>query len=118
MSHSFLFRDGRGCREATGEGLRHAALIGQVPHPPLRGTFSPGRRKSVHKIAIDHSGSKAHLYDFDSLSRRARLRATPQRYPERAPSLRTTRWQGMAIAIALAAQAWATARTALGLPIF
>ena len=40
------------------------------------------------------------------------LRSTPQRYPEREPSLRTTRWQGTATARGLAAHAPATARAA------
>src|SRR6476620_560953 len=52
-----------------------------------------------------------------SLSNRARLRSTPQAYPEVDPSLRITRWHGMATAILFAAQAPATARTALGAPI-
>lgn len=45
------------------------------------------------------------------------LRSTPQAYPDREPSLRTTRWQGMATAMLLEAQAPATARTARGAPM-
>jgi hypothetical protein len=45
------------------------------------------------------------------------FRSTPQRYPDRDPSVRTTRWQGMATARALAPHAWATARTDFGWPI-
>src|ERR1700732_2784517 len=52
-----------------------------------------------------------------SRSSNARLRATPQRDPERALSFRTTRWQGIATAMAFAAQAWATARNDFGAPI-
>ena len=52
-----------------------------------------------------------------SRSSRASLRSTPQRYPEALPSLRITRWQGIATARLLAAQACATARTALGEPM-
>src|SRR5579871_498618 len=51
-----------------------------------------------------------------SRSRRARLRSTPQRYPDNVPSERTTRWQGTSTARGLAAQALATARIALGRP--
>jgi hypothetical protein len=40
------------------------------------------------------------------------LRSTPQRYPDKPPSVRTTRWHGMAIASGLAAQAGATGRSA------
>jgi hypothetical protein len=46
-----------------------------------------------------------------------RLRSTPQRYPDSEPSFRTTRWQGMATAMLLAAQAAATARIDFGAPI-
>ena len=58
------------------------------------------------------------LAHVESVSRasRARLRSTPQRYPEMEPSFLTTRWQGMATARRLAAQAPATARTALASP--
>src|ERR1700758_1506191 len=49
-----------------------------------------------------------------SLSNKVRLRSTPQAYPEVDPSLRITRWHGMATASLFAAQAPATARTALG----
>src|SRR5262249_38125793 len=52
-----------------------------------------------------------------SRSSRARLRSTPQAYPESEPSLRTTRWQGMAMARLFAAHALATARTAFGDPM-
>ena len=47
----------------------------------------------------------------------ARFRSTPHRYPDSAPLLRTTRWQGMTTAIAFAAHAPATPRTAFGAPI-
>ena len=47
----------------------------------------------------------------------ARLRSTPHRYPDNAPSPRTTRWHGIATASLLAPQALATARTAAGEPI-
>src|SRR5262249_28634025 len=52
-----------------------------------------------------------------SRSSRARLRSTPQAYPESEPSLRTTRWQGMATARLFAAHAAATARAACGDPM-
>src|SRR4029077_10391115 len=54
----------------------------------------------------------------DSRSSRARLRSTPQAYPESEPSSLTTRWQGIATARLLAAHALlAMARVALGAPI-
>src|SRR5947209_1406207 len=53
----------------------------------------------------------------DSRSSRARLRSTPQAYPESEPSSRTTRWQGIATARLLAAHALAMARADLGAPI-
>jgi len=55
--------------------------------------------------------------DFLSRSSKARLRSRPQRYPASVPSWRTARWQGIATAIRLVAQAWATARAAFGWPI-
>ena len=58
-----------------------------------------------------------HIHVRVSRSSSERLRSTPQRYPDNPPSLRTTRWQGMATASALAAHAWATARTDRGDPI-
>jgi hypothetical protein len=47
----------------------------------------------------------------------ARLRAIPLLYPPSVPSLRMTRWHGIRMGTGLAAQARATARTALGRPI-
>jgi len=55
--------------------------------------------------------------DSFSRPRSACLRSNPQRYPESEPSLRITRWQGMAMATGLAAQAWATALADPGAPI-
>ena len=52
-----------------------------------------------------------------SPSSSACFRAGPQRYPPVSPVPRITRWQGIARATRLAAQARATARTAEGLPI-
>jgi len=52
-----------------------------------------------------------------SRSSRTRLRSTPQAYPESEPSLRTTRWQGMAMASLFAEHAAATARAAFGDPM-
>ena len=66
------------------------------------GTVKPGTVRNQHR---------------DSRSSSARLRSTPQRYPETAPSLRTTRWHGMATARVLAPQACATARADFGAPM-
>src|SRR5215510_1450194 len=52
-------------------------------------TFSANRKTVVLLLLI-------HLL---SLLSNARLRSTPQRYPERAPPARNTRWHGMATAI-------------------
>src|SRR4029077_6109862 len=52
-----------------------------------------------------------------SRSSRARLRSTPQAYSESEPSLRTTRWHGMAMARLFAAHAAATARAPCGDPM-
>ncbi len=54
---------------------------------------------------------------YASRSRSARFRSTPHRYPDTDPSVRTTRWHGMATATGFAAHARATARTDVGLPI-
>lgn len=54
-------------------------------------TVAPGRAIQVVREA--------------SRSNRAHLRSTPQAYPEVDPSLRITRWHGMATAILFAAQA-------------
>jgi hypothetical protein len=59
----------------------------------------------------------SHAFLAASRSSRVRLRSTPQAYPESEPSLRTTRWQGMAMARLFAAHAPATARAACGHPI-
>src|ERR1700740_2431403 len=56
-------------------------------------------------------------YDDCSIASRVFFRSNPQRYPPRLPSSRTTRWHGIATATGLVAQARATARQALGLPI-
>jgi hypothetical protein len=45
----------------------------------------------------------------------SRLRSMPQRQPAKAPSLRTTRWHGMASAIGFAAQAPAIDGLAAGM---
>ena len=50
----------------------------------------------------------------DSASSSRRLQSMPQRNPDRLPSLRTTRWQGMATASLLEPQAFATARKGFG----
>jgi len=62
-------------------------------------------------------GSLHHAFRDTSRASRTRLRSTPQAYPDSEPSLRTTRWQGMATARLFAAHAPATARTAFGDPM-
>src|SRR5688572_10678103 len=52
-----------------------------------------------------------------SRSSSSRLRSTPHRYPDNPPSLRTTRWQGIATASEFAPHACATARTDAGAPM-
>jgi hypothetical protein len=78
----------------------------------------PGNRLPVEggKAILDGTCCRSHTVIL-SRARRARLRSTPQRYPEMSPLLRTTRWQGMATASAFAPQACATARAELGEPI-
>src|ERR1700738_3562220 len=85
-----------------------AAEAVQIPghRPPIEGgnAILDGRCCRGHTVIL-------------SRARRARLRSTPQRYPEMSPLLRTTRWQGMATASAFAPQACATALTAVGAPM-
>lgn len=74
----------------------------------------------LHELIDDNYGAAPHPVQVAreaSRSNRTRLRSTPQAYPEVDPSLRITRWHGMATAILFAAQAPATARTAFGAPI-
>src|SRR3569833_18631 len=81
---------------------------------PLAGTIKPARRRATI-FGLRNMPTAPHR--APSRASRACLRSTPQRYPDNPPSLRTTRWHGMAIAIGLAAQAAATARTDFGEPI-
>ena len=70
-------------------------------------------RGCIANIRID----AGKIHTSASLAISMRLRSSPQRYPENVPSFRMTRWHGIARAMALAAQAFATARTAFGSPM-
>src|SRR5262245_24033019 len=71
----------------------------------------------IYASKIVHRFRKPALVCWLSRSMSSRLRAIPHAYPDREPSVRTTRWQGMATAMLFSAQAPATARTDVGDPI-
>src|SRR5262245_49743301 len=87
---------------------KQRALGGQhkTPAPPVSTTFA------FFLARVSEWSERAF-----SAAIRACFRLIPQAYPPRFPSLRITRWQGMAIATGLLAQALPTARTAAGWPI-
>ena len=93
---------------ATAVGGAEAAGDGQGPRRGLRPAWFAQRL----------TAAPAYLaLRFASRSSSVRLMPTPQRYPVSAPSLPTTRWQGIATAIGLAPHAAPTARADWGLPM-
>jgi len=80
--------------------------------------LSRGYRKQVH-ARLGISGSLCYRPRPAAFSRSKSnfLRPSPHRYPPSVPSVRTTRWQGTTMETGLVAQAWPTARIALGWPI-
>ena len=102
---------GREHRAHDGEAIRIEAC-GDVR--PVKGCDA---LRDVEPASAGRAGPEGADHEAASRASRARLRSTPHRYPASAPSVRTTRWQGMATAMAFAAHACATARTALGAPM-
>lgn len=79
--------------------------------PPCANQESLSRLRGWHQssMATVAPGRAVQVVREASRSNRTRLRSTPQAYPEVDPSLRITRWHGMATAILFAAQAPAAA---------
>ena len=67
-------------------------------------------RGSARRSFVWWSFGSCYSFVAFSLFSRSSFRLSPQRYPPRPPSLRTTRWQGISTATLLVAQARATAR--------
>ena len=95
---------------------RNGACIGMAERAH-RGHATPYEARHALKRGESQVAGFRYWMAAASRSSKARFRSIPQRYPDRPPSVRTTRWQGIATATGLAAQAPATARTADFMPI-
>ena len=105
VTQAYSLRKSRSVQRGGRQGIAHSV------------TSTANYQTPAFTIPCAYLGSSYLPDAFASRSSSLRLRSTPHRYPPRPPSLRTTRWHGMATAIRLDAHAWATARAALGLSI-